>query len=72
MVKILVNISDLEETTPYTLKISYDGYLEYENQFIPEEIEEKNGSYPHKRSIFHIRFQQHAKCARVKTEWAYH
>ena len=39
--KILVNISDLEETTPYTLKISYDGYLEYENQFIPEEIEEK-------------------------------
>ena len=38
--KILVNISDLEETTPYTLKISYAGYLEYETTFIPKKVKD--------------------------------
>ena len=39
--KNVIKVGGLEYSTEYTLKISYAGYLEYENQFIPEEIEEK-------------------------------
>ncbi|MFR2033362.1 MAG: Ig-like domain repeat protein [Agathobacter sp.] len=38
--KALIDVRDLEETTPYTLKISYDGYLEYETTFIPQKIKD--------------------------------
>ena len=38
--KIVIEVSDLEETTPYTIKISYDGYLKYETTFIPQKIKD--------------------------------
>ena len=38
--KIVIEVSELEETTPYTLKISYAGYLEYETTFIPKKIKD--------------------------------
>ena len=38
--KNVVKASNLEETTPYTLKISYAGYLKYETTFIPQKIKD--------------------------------
>ena len=38
--KNVVKASNLEETTPYTIKISYAGYLEYETTFIPQKIKD--------------------------------